>query len=66
MKEYLCIITMKKKQPFITPAILQDLSCQGEHPILAGSIVNQTTITSTGQEIQEYNGGDPAFNQNWE
>lgn len=57
---------MRQKQKFVKPAIRQEFSLLPGTPILSGSIVEQTTITSTGQEVQEYNGGDPTFNHNWE
>ena len=58
--------TMKQKKTFITPAVLQALSLHGETPILAGSVAEQTTVTATGQEVQEYNFGDEStFNHEW-
>ena len=58
--------TMKQKKQFTRPAILQELSLLPDSPILAGSVVDNTTIVSTGQEVQEhdFSGGD--FNHEWE
>ena len=50
---------------FITPAILQALSFREETPILAGSVVDQTTVSTTGQEVQDYDWSDSSFNHNW-
>lgn len=57
---------MKKKQQFVRPAILQELTLLPETPILAGSVVDNATIESAGQEVENYDfsGGD--FNHNWE
>ena len=57
--------TMKQKKTFITPAILQALSLHGETPILTGSVAEQTTVTATGQEVQDYDWSDSSFNHNW-
>ena len=57
--------TMKQKKHFIRPAVLQELSILPETPILAASIVEQTTVTTTGQEIQDYNWNDSSFNHDW-
>ncbi len=57
--------TMKQKKTFITPAVLQALSLRGETPILAGSVAEQTTVTATGQEVQEYDFNENTFNHEW-
>ena len=56
---------MKQKKQFIRPAILQELSLLGESPILNGSVVDNTTIVSTGQEVQDWN-YETDFDHNWE
>lgn len=57
---------MKQKKQFVRPAVLQELSLLPDMPILAGSVVDNTTIVSTGQEVEEhdFSGGD--FNHEWE
>ncbi len=58
--------TMEQKKTFITPAVLQALSLHGETPILTGSVAEQTTVTATGQEVQEYDFSDESpFNHEW-
>ena len=56
---------MKQKKQFTRPAILQELSLLGESPILNGSVVDNTTIVSTGQEVQDWN-YETDFDHNWE
>ena len=57
--------TMKQKKTFITPAVLQALSLHGETPILTGSVADQTTVTATGQEVEDYDWNDSSFNHTW-
>lgn len=57
---------MKKKKQFVRPAVLQDLSLLPETPILAGSVVDNATIVSTGQEVENYDFSGDDFNHNWE
>lgn len=57
---------MRKKQQFVRPAILQEVTLLPESPILAGSVVDNTTIVSTGQEVQTHDFSDASFNHNWE
>lgn len=56
---------MKQKKQFTRPAILQELSLLPDTPILAGSVVDNTTIVSTGQEVQDWN-YETDFDHNWE
>ena len=56
---------MKQKKQFTRPAILQELSLLPDSPILAGSVVDNTTIVSTGQEVQDWN-YETDFDHNWE
>ena len=56
---------MKQKKQFTRPAILQELSLLPDSPILAGSVVDNTTIVSTGQEVQDWN-YESDFDHNWE
>ena len=57
--------TMKQKKQFTRPAVLQELSLLPDTPILAGSVVDNTTIVSTGQEVQDWN-YETDFDHNWE
>ena len=57
---------MKQKKQFTRPAILQDLSLLPDSPILAGSVVDNTTIAATGQEVENYDFSENDFNHNWE
>lgn len=73
---YLCAISFRKqnrekvvrKLAYIAPAVINRVSVELETPILAGSVVNNsTTIQTTGQEVVEYNFGNSSdFNQVWE
>jgi hypothetical protein len=56
---------MKQKKQFVRPAVLQELSLLPDMPILAGSVVDNTTIVSTGQEVQEWDYGTD-FDHEWE
>ena len=56
---------MKQKKQFTRPAILQELSLLGESPILNGTVVDNTTIVSTGQEVQDWD-FENDFDHNWE
>ena len=56
---------MKQKKQFTRPAVLQELSLLGESPILNGSVVDNTTIVSTGQEVQDWD-FEKDFDHNWE
>ena len=56
---------MKQKKQFVRPVVLQELSLLPDTPILAGSVVDNTTIVSTGQEVKEWN-YETDFDHNWE
>ena len=56
---------MKQKKQFTRPAILQELSLLPDTPILAGSVVDNTTILSTGQTVENWN-YETDFEHNWE
>ena len=60
--------TMKQKKQFIRPAVLQELSLLPDTPILAGSVVDNTTILSTGQTVENYDFSPEQsdFNHEWE
>ena len=60
---------MRQKRPFIPPAIRQELTLLPDSPILQGSVVDTTTVTATGQEVQTYDFGDTnpgGFNHQWQ
>ncbi len=59
---------MKQKKQFTRPAILQEFSLLPDTPILAGSVVDNTTIVSTGQTVENYDFSPEQsdFNHDWE
>ena len=57
---------MKQKKQFVRPAVLQELSLLPDMPILAGSVVDNTTIVSTGQEVEGHDFSGEDFNHDWE
>ena len=59
---------MKQKKQFTRPAILQELSLLPDTPILAGSAVDNTTIVSAGQDVEnhDFSDADGGFNHAWE
>jgi len=59
--------TMKQKKHFIRPAVLQELNILPETPILAASIVEQTTVTTTGQPVEtiDWEASGNTFNHQW-
>ena len=56
---------MKRKKVYKTPAILREVFLQVEGEILAGSVVDTTTVVSTGQEVETYNFDSEVFNHEW-
>lgn len=57
---------MKKKKQFVKPAVLEEVSLQLESPILEGSVVDNTTIISTGQQVETHDFSGSDFNFQWE
>ena len=57
---------MKIKKQFERPMLLRELAITGDGPILQGSVSDNTTIVSTGQQVQEYNFSGNDFNHQWE
>ena len=55
---------MKRKQQFIKPEILQELTLLGDGSILAGSVVNNAVVVSSGQTVEEYNARED-WTQDW-
>lgn len=56
---------MKERKAFVKPDLPQELSFLHDTPILAGSVVEQMTVTTTGQEVKDYDWSDPSFNHTW-
>ena len=54
-----------KKITYEAPAILREVDLQVEGEILTGSVVDTTTVVSTGQEVETYNFGSEGFNHEW-
>ncbi len=54
------------KRLFIKPAILRELDLLGDGPILQGSVSDNTTVVSTGQEVKDYDFSGDTFNHQWE
>lgn len=57
---------MKKKQQFERPAILQEFTLLPEAPILAESVVDDVTVISEGQQVQDIDASDQGWNHQWE
>ena len=57
---------MRQKKQFTRPAVLQELSLLPDMPILAGSVVDNTTVYSTGQDVVNHDFSDEDFNHEWE
>ena len=56
---------MKQKKQFVRPAILQELSLLPDTPILQGSVVDNTVIVSTGQDVVNHDFSDETFDHQW-
>ena len=54
-----------KKITYEAPAILREVDLQVEGEILTGSVVDTTTVVSTGQEVEEYDFSQSDFNHDW-
>lgn len=57
---------MRKKQQFVRPAILQEVTLLPDTPILQASVVDQTTVISAGQDVETHDFDGAGFNHNWE
>ena len=57
---------MNKKKQFERPAILQEFSLLPEAPILAESVVDDVTVISEGQQVQDINAADQGWNHQWD
>ena len=45
---------MKRKKPFVTPRVVQEVSVQLERDLLAGSVQNALTLESMGIGVDYY------------
>ena len=57
---------MAMKKLFIKPEVLRELELLGDGPILQGSVSDNTTVVSMGQEVKDYDISDGNFNHQWE
>ena len=58
---------MKVKKPFVRPFVLQEVTLLPGTPILQGSVSDNTTVTSMGQQVECKEVDDyENFNHNWE
>ncbi len=57
---------MAMKKLFIKPEVLRELDLLGDGPILQGSVSDNTTVVSMGQEVKDYDISDGNFNHQWE
>ncbi len=55
---------MKRKKVYVAPVVLRKISLQLEGEILTGSLAGNTTIVSTGQEVQEWD-YETGFEHTW-
>ena len=57
---------MEQKRHYQSPGVLQDVSVLLESRFLGASIVDNTTVTTSGQEVQIHDISDDSFNHQWE
>ena len=58
---------MKQKKSFVKPVVLQEVTLLPGSPILQGSVSDNTTVISMGQQVEYVDVDDPSsFNHNWE
>jgi len=58
-----------KRQNFEPPRIIKHLEYELENPVLSESLVNDLTVRSTGQKVEEYDfskDNEQGFNFDWE
>ena len=58
---------MKTKEQFVRPAILREVALDGDGRILAGSVVDDMTVVTMGQKVDNYDFSDEkeGFNFDW-
>jgi len=55
------------KQTYVSPAILRQVAFAPGESLLVGSAVNDLNVTSTGQEVQDYDfTTGTGFNHDWQ
>jgi len=57
---------MTQKLRYATPIILREVNLHTEGTLLAGSVVDNSNVTSVGQKIDEYDFSQTTFNHDWE
>lgn len=58
---------MRVKQQFVRPVVLQEVTLLPGTPILQGSVSDNTTVISMGQQVETMEFDDyENFNHNWE
>ena len=57
---------LSTRKPFIRPAVLREILFEAEAPVLAGSVVDNTTVVSTGQDTQAFDFSGSNFNHQWD
>ena len=57
-----------KKTKYVSPVVLQSVSLEMEEGILAGSVANNASVQTTGQEVVTYDfsPSSTTFNHEWE
>lgn len=56
---------MKKQRNYERPAVLLGMAFAPSDRLLAGSVVDQMTVTSVGQEVGDTEWSDNEFNHVW-
>ena len=56
---------MSQKKQFQTPAVIQAVDICTESILVAASIVDAATVTTTGQEVKDYDWSDSSYNHEW-
>ncbi len=57
---------MKQKKQFVKPEVLQELALLPGTPILQGSVIDNMTVVSSGQKVEEINAEGQDWNQEWQ
>lgn len=55
----------KCKKAYVLPAILRQVDLAPRMELLAGSVVDDLKVTSSGQIIDSYNFDESGFNHDW-
>lgn len=63
-KNYYTSMNAKCKKTYVSPVILRQTSLAPRMELLAGSVVEDMKISTTGQEIENLN-FDTSFDHNW-